>query len=155
MTGCRPNEAVGLRWKDIIDNFKKIRFDGGLVQLSGKLVRSKHSKTNQVREFPCNQELQELLRQIKPIDSKFDDLVFLSPTGKSINYSNFSKRAWTAIVDPIKPDTTPYCCRDTFITEQILKGVNPAIVARWCDTSTQTIEKHYFDILNVNHILPQ
>ncbi|WP_107670949.1 tyrosine-type recombinase/integrase [Cyanothece sp. BG0011] len=155
-TGCRPNEAIGLRWGDISTDFKKITFDGGIYQLTnGKAVRTKHSKNNRKREFPCNLELQEILSSIKPKEVNEDDLIFLSPKGKNINYGNFSSNAWKRLVDPIKPNTTPYCCRDTFITEQIAKGVNPAIVAKWCDSSTATIEKHYFDSLNISHILPQ
>ncbi len=156
LTGCRPNEAVGLQWGDILGDFERVKFDGGIVQLTtGKKVRTQKSKTNKVREFPCNEELRNFLRTIKNIDSTLDSLIFPSPTGKSINYGNFSSNAWSKLVDPIKTDTTPYSCRDTFITEQILKGVNPAIIGKWCDTSTQTIEKHYFDILNLNHVLPQ
>jgi integrase len=43
-------------------------------------------------------------------------------------------------------NTTPYSCRDTFITEQIAKGTPVAIVARWVDNSPEIIDKRYFDI---------
>jgi hypothetical protein len=82
------------------------------------------------------------------------DLVFLSVTGKSINYHNFSKDVWKKVVNPIKLDTTPYCCRDTFITDQIIKGVNPVLIGKWVDTSTDMIEKHYFDSLTFSSVTP-
>jgi hypothetical protein len=33
------------------------------------------------------------------------------------------------VVNAIKPGTTPYCCRDTFITMQILKGTLAMVIA--------------------------
>ncbi|PSF37773.1 integrase [Aphanothece hegewaldii CCALA 016] len=155
LSGCRPHEAIGLCWGNVSQDFKKVTFDGGIFQAYGKRIRTKKSKNNKVRSFPCNLELQTFLESIKPDGVTSDDLVFPSPNGKPINYGNFSKNAWDAIVDPIKPGTTPYCCRDTFITEQIAKGVNPAIIGKWADTSTGMIEKHYLDSMNLAHILPQ
>ena len=101
-----------------------------------------------------NQELRGFLDSIKPEQYNPTDLVFPSPDGKPINYGNFSQRAWDSVVDPIsKRNTTPYSCRDTFITEQVNKGVPPALVAKWCDTSVGMIERHYYDN-SVAHILP-
>jgi integrase len=154
MTGCRPSEAVGIQWQDIVDNFSKITFRRGLVRSSKKLIHTERSKNNRIRTFPCSQKLQELLESIKPETAKPDDLVFPSPTGKAIHYNNFSRRAWNTIVDPIKADTTPYSCRDTFITEQIGKGVAPAVIAKWCDNSVREIEKKYLDQEALKHIRP-
>lgn len=156
LTGCRPSEAIGLRWQDVDPIFRKITFDGGIFQLTkGKQIRTKGSKNNKKRDFPCNLELQNFLKNIKQEKALPNDLVFPSPTGKAINYGNFSQNAWNKIVDPIKAGTTPYCCRDTFITEQIAKGVNPAVIGKWADTSTTTIERHYLDHVNLSHLLPQ
>ena len=154
-TGCRPNEAVGIRWGDISADYRKITFNGGIVYKGGRSYRVKGSKNNRRREFPCNQELQQLLRSLKPAFAKADNLLFTSPRGTSINYNNFRRRAWETIVDPIKTNTTPYSCRDTFITEQISKGIAPAIIAKWVDTSVGMIEKHYLDNDSISHILPQ
>lgn len=159
LTGCRPGEAVGLRWGDIYEDLSRITFDGGLYRKRGKLVRTQGSKNNKKRTFPCNEELRNFLRNL--FESRFKDraydsefLVFLSPTGKPIHYENFCDRAWDALVTPIKLDTTPYCCRDTFISEQIAKGVSPAVVAKWCDTSTGVIEKTYLGDAGIAHIIP-
>jgi integrase len=80
--------------------------------------------------------------------------VFPSTDGDSINYRNFSRRAWSSVVDPIKPGTTPYSCRDTFITIQLLKGVPSTVIAKWCDTSTQMIDKNYADKLHLTQLRP-
>jgi integrase len=154
LTGCRPSEAIGLRWNDVIENFEKIRFTGGLVQLStGALIRTEGSKNNRRREFPCNSDLKHLLNSLSFV--RITDLVFPSPKGKAINYENFSQRAWARIVDPIKPNTTPYSCRDTFITEQIRKGVSSSIIAKWVDNSTSTIDRYYLDPFQLDKIFPQ
>jgi len=82
-------------------------------------------------------------------------LVFPAPRGSPLNYRNFSRRAWSKLVDPIKPDTTPYSCRDTFITRQLLQGVPSTVIAKWCDTSTQMIDKDYADRLKLSQLRPR
>ncbi|NEQ37051.1 MAG: hypothetical protein F6K40_12505 [Okeania sp. SIO3I5] len=56
------------------------------------------------------------------------------------------------VSEPVK-ESTPYSCRDTFITEQLSNGISPTIIAKWCDTSVKMIETHYFD-LSVINVLP-
>jgi integrase len=136
LTGCRPCEAISLTWDKIDPNYRYVLLN---------------SKNNCTRKFPCNERLRELLKSIPHTHT----LVFPSPKGGSINYNNFSRRAWDTIVNPIKPGTTPYSCRDTFITEQIAKGVSSAILAKWVDNSVKVIEKHYLDMASIDHILPQ
>lgn len=82
---------------------------------------------------------------------KSDGLVFPSSAGKAINYDNFARRAWSTVVDRIKPDPTPYN-RDTFITLQLLKGVPSAVIAKWCDTSTGMIDRNYADKLKLSQL---
>lgn len=154
-TGCRPSEAVGLRWKHISEDCASVSFEGALVQIGNKRVPSKGSKNNKTRKLAVSSRLQALLLTIKTQRPNPESLVFPSPDGDSINYRNFSRRAWSGIVDSVKPGTTPYCCRDTFITLQLLKGVPSAIIAKWCDTSTQMIDKNYADKLKLTQLRPQ
>ncbi|MUL39330.1 hypothetical protein [Gloeocapsopsis dulcis] len=109
---------------------------------------------NLKQAIAVSKKVQSLLLSIKPENAKPTTLVFSSPTGKPINYNNFTKRAWHTIVDLIKPNTTPYNCRDTFITLQLLNGVPSAVIAKWCDTSTQMIYKSYADKLNLSQLRP-
>ncbi|MBW4570344.1 MAG: DUF3596 domain-containing protein [Tolypothrix carrinoi HA7290-LM1] len=124
LTGCRPSEAIGLQWKHVISDCSRITFEGALVQVgNGERVRVNGSKNNKKRVFNCNHKLQLLLLQIKPENPEPESLVFPSPEGLSIHYRNFSRRAWDKIVDSlVERKTTPYSCRDTFISEQIAKG---------------------------------
>jgi integrase len=135
--GCRPSEAIGLRWKHISDDFGTIHFEESLVQIGNRRVRSEGSKNNTTRTIAISHRVQELLKGIAPEVMDPGALVFTGKGGDSISYRNFSRRAWTQITTPIKPDTTPYSCRDTFITTQLIKGVPSSVIAKWCDTSTQ------------------
>jgi integrase len=155
LCGCRPSEAVGLCWKHIDQDCTRVSFEGALVQVGNRRVQSEGSKNNRTRKLTVSNRLQALLAEIKPPAATPDSLVFPSVDGDSINYRNFSRRAWKAIVDPIKLDTTPYCCRDTFITVQLLKGVSSAVIAQWCDTSTHMIDKNYADKLKLTQLQPK
>jgi integrase len=155
LTGCRPSEAIGLRWKHISADFKFIYFEGSItISGNGKPIQVEGSKNNKKRRFPCSERLRSLLQSIRPDTCEVDMLVFPSPKGKIILYNNFSNNAWNRIVDPIKPDTTPYSCRDTFITTQILKGTPETAIAQWCDTSVEMIQKHYADHLKLLSLRP-
>ncbi|MBE9163486.1 tyrosine-type recombinase/integrase [Tychonema sp. LEGE 06208] len=162
LTGCRPSEAIGLTWGNISPDCSYVLFNGSIQFIEGKAVESKGSKNNKHRKFPCNNELKEFLVSIRPQQFDSKKIVFSSPTGDVINYSNFSQRAWHKIVVPItdktrepgyKP-TTPYSCRDTFISEQLAQGIPSAVIARWCDTSESIINSHYLDNKILEHLRP-
>lgn len=156
LTGCRPSEAIGLQWQHITPDCSRITFDSALVQVgNGERVRVNGSKNNKKRTFNCNQKLEELLLKIKSENPHPESLVFPSPEGISIHYRNFSRRAWDKIVDPlVERKTTPYSCRDTFISEQIAKGVPTAVVAKWCDNSVEMIEQKYLDSQVLEQLKP-
>lgn len=152
LTGCRPSEAVGLQWQHIAEDYSKIHFTGSIATY--KPIRIEGSKNNKKRWFPCSKRLSQLLQFLCPIDVEDEMPVFPSPKGKFINYNNFCNTAWKRIVQPIKSKTTPYSCRDTFITLQILKGTPVTAIAQWCDTSVEMIQKHYADHLKLLELKP-
>ncbi len=156
LTGCRPSEGIGLQWKNVSEDCTQVFFKGSITQVGGKApVRVAYSKNNKSRTFPCGARLTELLKSIKPSEFDPEALVFPSTRGDGpVNYNNFCRRAWTKLVDPIKKDTTPYSCRDTFITLQLLEGVSSYFISIWCDTSIKMIETHYADYLQMSHIRP-
>lgn len=155
LTGCRPSEAIGLQWKHIADDGSFIRFEGSVTTAgNGKPTRVEGSKNNKKRRFPCSARLKKLILSIRPEKANPEALVFPSPKGKYITYNNFCNNAWNRIVDPIKPDTTPYSCRDTFITNQIFNRIPESVIAKWCDTSVEMIQKNYADFLKMQNILP-
>jgi integrase len=155
LTGCRPSEGIGLEWEQISQDCSQIVFDRSIVKVNGKLVKNRRSKTNRKRSFNCQAELQSLLIDLKQQRERNSSLVFPSKSGQAIDYLNFSRRAWSKTVSPIiNRHSTPYNCRDTFITDQISKGVAIAVIASWCDNSVEIIEKYYFDISAIGHIKP-
>lgn len=154
LTGCRPSEAIGLRWKRVSQDCGLIHFEGAITYCYGRIIEVQGSKNNKERTFPCSQRLRSLLQSMKLANLEPESLVFPSPKGKPINYNNFCNNAWNVIVDPIKPGTTPYSCRDTFITTQILKGSPESVIARWCDTSVEMIQTHYADYLKLLSLRP-
>ncbi|MBL1174135.1 Arm DNA-binding domain-containing protein [Pantanalinema sp. GBBB05] len=154
LTGCRPSEAVGLRWGSIAKDCGSVYFGEAITYCCGKNVHVEGSKNNKKREFPCSERLRLLLQSIKPENLDPDSLVFPSPKGKPINYNNFCNQAWNKIVDPIKPGTTPYSCRDSFITNQIIKRMPESVIAKWCDTSVEMIQTHYADYMKLLSLRP-
>ncbi|MFM2432391.1 MAG: hypothetical protein RLZZ511_3605 [Cyanobacteriota bacterium] len=157
LTGCRPSEAVGLRWQNVSEDCSNVTFEGSIVQVKNRRVASKGSKNNRTRTIAVSSRLQKLLQNLRGAQANPADLVFPSPDNPTIpiNYRNFSRRAWQSIVSPIKQQTTPYCCRDTFITLQLIKGVSSAVIAQWCDTSTQMIDRNYADKLKLTQLRPE
>lgn len=154
-TGCRPSEAIGLQWKHVSEDCGLIKFEGSVTTSgSGVPIRVEGSKNNKKRRFPCSERLRKLLESIKPENPNPETLVFPSPKGKVITYNNFCNNAWKRIVNPIKPNTTPYSCRDTFITLQILNRIPESVIGEWCDTSVEMIQKHYADFLNLQNFRP-
>ena len=155
LTGCRPSEGIGLEWVQVTDEFKMIVFDRSIVRVCGRVVKNLKSKTNRSRKFPINEELGELLRSQIHTRTNRNALVFPALGKESINYTNFCCRAWNKTVTPaILRHTTPYSCRDTFITEQVTNGVPLAVVAKWCDNSARTIERLYLDPAAFDQIKP-
>jgi integrase len=155
MTGCRPSEGIGLEWSQVNDDCSSIVFDRSITKVGRAIVKNRRSKNNRKRKFNCQAELQKFLLDHRNRRDLRIDLVFPSKEGKPIDYLNFSRRAWDKVVDPlINRHSTPYSCRDTFITDQIGKGVSLAVIAKWCDNSVDMIEKHYLDISAISHIKP-
>lgn len=154
LTGCRPSEAIGLSWDHVSEDCYSITFNGSIHTIKGKQVFSKGSKNNKSRTVAISARAREILLSIKPKNCHPSDLVFPSPKGNAINYPNFQTKIWGKVVDPIKPNTTPYNCRDTFINLQILRGISSTVIAKWCDTSTEQIDRAYADSIKLRQIRP-
>lgn len=159
-TGCRPCEAVGLRWGSITTDCSKIHFHESIVEVAGKMERRTKTKTGVKRWFSCPPKLQELLLSIRPHNPNPEQLVFLGPKGAILRESSFSDRGWNRVLtslgliekDGIK--MTPYNCRDTFITLQAMEGKSSTTIARWVGNSSKVIEEKYLDRVQLEHLRP-
>jgi integrase len=164
LTGCRPSEATGLRWKDISNDFAAITFQQTFSCISkeiDKLKTARHGKEK--RKFPCGMRLQKLLKEMHENQGnpQPESLVFRQKeTGKPVSWVAFW-RCWVGYNDSksgkhcdgvvealIKEEKVsvylkPYASRHSFITWQLSKGMTPANVAKLVGNSPEIIYKHY------------
>ena len=143
-TGCRPEEAIALKWRHI----EKDRVHFCEAVATDVRIR-KTTKTAKLRYFPINTELQTILETIKPENCTPDFLVFPAKNGKELDTHNFLNRIWKPIVQrlvkegKVREYLPQYNCRHTFITLCLEDGIPSRRVADWCGTSVQVIEEHY------------
>ena len=141
-TGCRPSEAIALTWGDIDNRF--VYFNKGAVT-AGKagIIKKEGLKTQWERRFSINNQLAEILAQIKPENAQPTDLVFGRECGKYLNQHSF-RQVWRKVLDGLGLRfRTPYQTRHTFITMQIAAGESATRVGKWVGNSGAIIEKHY------------
>lgn len=160
-TGCRPSEAVGLRWGSVARDCGRLHFCEAMVDVSGRLERRPTDKTGVRRWFTCSPRLTALLMKLRPEDPKKEALVFPAPGGGVIRMGNFCDRGWAKILTKLEltekdgVPMTPYNCRDTFITLHAIAGVSSTIIARWVGNSSRVIEERYLERLKLEKIAPQ
>ncbi|RUT08875.1 hypothetical protein DSM106972_009280 [Dulcicalothrix desertica PCC 7102] len=148
LTGCRPGEAVALRWDRVSSDCSVITFD---TSYDSQFDVWTDTKTHRSRKFPCNQVLREILLNIRPSSYSSTSLVFPRPNGKPINMSKFTRNIWkgtskykgvvrTPLVERYR---CPYNTRHTYITMALEAGVPVALLAKWVGNSPEVIMKHY------------
>jgi integrase len=158
--GCRPSEAIGLRWKHIDKDCSKISFTEAIVRAGGKALARETTKTKKSRIFPCTSKVQTLLLSMQTNDDNPESLVFPNRQGNPINYNDFGRRAWKTVTLSVNLHekngmrTTPYNCRDTFITLQALQGNSSDTIARWVGNTAEVIRNHYISRFALEHIRP-
>lgn len=146
LTGCRPSEAHALTWEDIkLSNDKTfIRFN----KVWTSKVLLPYTKTHEIRLFPCNNQLIELLERV-PKRENLSNLIFPSVKGGYVTQSNFNKRYWKPVVNGlvregvVKKYLKPYCLRHSFITRLVREGVDIATVASLSGNSPEVIMRNY------------
>ncbi|MCC3405391.1 MAG: site-specific integrase [Microcoleus sp. PH2017_10_PVI_O_A] len=143
LTGCRPSEAIALRWKHIDTNLSQITFCEAFVY-----GVAKDTKTSKSRIFPINPKLRSLLSSIKPVAADSESLVFPSKTGLIADEHNLANRQWKPILEILGIRQRPlYNCRHTFISTCLAKGVQVRQVALWVGNSPRTIWEHYAGLI--------
>jgi integrase len=143
-TGCRPEEAIALKWKHIESD--RVHF---CEAFATDVRLRKATKTDKPRYFPINTELQAILNTVRPEKPSPDSLVFPAKNGRELDTHNFLNRVWKPIVTrlvkegKVREYLPQYNCRHTFITLCLEDGIPSRRVADWCGTSVQVIEEHY------------
>jgi integrase len=144
LTGCRPSEAIALQGKHISADLSKISFEQVVISTrSGRKIRQ-GLKTQERRRFPCNAQLKELLKSVKP--SKFAPKALLFPgySGGILDTPSFRKNVWKSVLEGLGIEyRKPYQTRHTFITMALERGLDAKDVARLVGNSPEVIYRHY------------
>lgn len=141
-TGCRPSEAIALKWKHITS--KVVQFRESAVVSENGLVVKEGLKTQKKRDFPLTREVEAIFDEIRPEEVNPESLIFTSPTGKLIDQHNFANRAWKSVLAKCKiPYRKSYQTRHTFISLCVEANINSTAIGRWTGTSAKMIDNHY------------
>lgn len=160
LTGVRPSEAIGLKWKHISRN--QIPITESVVYCQGKPLPKDSTKTGRGRTFPINEQLKQLLDEIRPENISPETYLFSLKNNQPINYGNFfrswkglnfNSKTYIGIVSrlaekgSIRRYRKPYQCRHTFITQCLELGIPITQVAKWVGNSPEVIMRHYAGII--------
>ena len=150
-TGCRPGEAIGLRWRHLSEDCSTVWF--GEIITRG-LTRP--PKKNKDRTIGLTDKLQEMLLARRPVGFEPDELVFTSPEGKAVDDGNFRSRAWKKILTSLGIDyRKPYTTRHTLISHALDKEMNPVAVAQLTGHDVETLYQNYAGVVNSRPRLPE
>jgi integrase len=135
LTGCRPIEALRLRWAHVQD------VPTPLVDIHGKGLKR--------RKLPLTGELGAFIASLP----REGDYVFGCDKGrkKGNRLRYFPQSRWEVVYKAVEVPTAPYDLRHTFITEMVSGGVPIYQVAKWCGNSQRVIEERYSH-LAPNHL---
>jgi integrase len=143
-TGCRPSEAIGLRWKNIDFDRQIVVFQEAVVQSPKGRICKEGLKTQSFRKFKINAQLGEILESIKLLNLSAESLLFPAPEGGFIVQDNFRKRVWKKVLQGLGIQyRVPYQTRHTFITLCLDKGIDAKDIAQWVGNSPEIIYRHY------------
>ncbi|MGL6339173.1 MAG: tyrosine-type recombinase/integrase [Waterburya sp.] len=135
MVGCRPSEALGLKWTDLTKN--SIRFARTWQQ--GRI--SEKLKTQKNRTINVASYITESLLKM----GKNSDYIFSVKRSLPIDWDRFSQKKWPLVFEEL-PEIRkrhPYCMRHTFITLMLQNNVSVQDVAAHCGNSPEIVYKHY------------
>jgi integrase len=146
LTGCRPSEAHALTWGDI--KYRKDRVFVRFNKAYNAGILLPHTKTHEVRLFPCNDQLRGLIKSLQKIEND-NDLIFPSVEKRYVDQSNFRERYWNVVVKGLVKQgridkyLKPYCLRHSFITRLVREGVDIATIASLSGNSAKIILERY------------
>jgi integrase len=128
-TGCRPGEAIGLRWQSIGVDYSTTWIGESISR--GHRNR-KGTKTGKSRTIALTPTVRSMLADRRTRSNpQPNDLVFPSPrAGVAIDDHNFCNRAWATILGICQIEyRSPYHLRHSAISHALHNGVNPIALA--------------------------
>jgi len=148
LTGCRPSEAIALKWENVDLTRRRIKFCEGEVMASGKLIKKTGTKTVPVRYFPINSDLMELLTSI-PHRTGY---VFLNSKNKPIRQHALNG-VWNKLLESMGlKHRTPYQLRHTMISYHANNDFPIHKLSEIVGNSEEILTAHYLqlDIERIN-----
>ena len=126
-TGCRPNEALGLKWEDINFEDDIIRIRNGRV---GKITGTPKTKSG-IRKIYLPSDLKDQLQALHDcVVRSPKDFVFLGFDGEPLNGSHLS-RVWRRALESAGLQAQKaYGLRHAFISNAVQSGIDLTYVAR-------------------------
>ncbi|WP_172591535.1 tyrosine-type recombinase/integrase [Shewanella xiamenensis] len=149
-TGIRAGtEMDNLTWGDI-----RFQTNGTAVHLFITVTKGKTIKHTGTREIVCREEVLSSLQALRERfpNRKPTDKLFRLADGSTTNEltKTFEKALISAgLKNSPHGDRSLYSLRHSYITWQLLAGVNMEVLAKQCGTSVAMIEKHY------SHVIPK
>ncbi len=142
LTGCRPSEAIALKWSNIDLKKRRIKFGERQVNANGTICKMKGTKTQEYRFFPINPELEALLLKV-PIVS---DYVFTNYQGNSISQQAFV-RVWKTLLNAANIRyRIPYQLRHSMISYHANNDYPLHKLAVLVGNSEEVIRNHYLHL---------
>jgi integrase len=145
MTGLRQGELLGLRWRDVDFDARKVRVVSPYVR--GEFGDPK--TTSSGRSGPIAERVAVALRELRlqSVYSRDRDLVFCHPeTGKPLDHSKLVRRFKQAIDRASVNRITFHELRHTFGTRMAAAGTPMRTLQHWmghADSKTTQIYAHY------------
>lgn len=138
-TGCRPGEAIGLRWGDVATDCRQV-----VIRSQWTRGNRKPPKNKKPRSFALTDKLQVMLTERRPKRPQAEDLVFPAPEGGPINDANFGRRAWKTILKRLEIDHCKvYSTRHSLISHALDIGMSPVSVAELTGHSPRVLLDSY------------
>ena len=160
-TGMRPEEYLGLQWKDVDFEHRRLSVNRALVLVKGGGFTFTEPKTAQSRRsVPLSQSAIAALKTHRRvqlenrmlINDAYADcgLVFPSEVGTPTLYGNLDRRHFKKIIKAARlRKIRLYDLRHTMATLLLLKGVNPKIVSERLGHSSIALTLDTY-----SHVLP-
>lgn len=143
-TGMRPSEQIALRWGDVDWTASTIR-----VARARTKAREKGTKTNRIRDVDLNPAALGALTQQKKFSfmKGVEAAIFTNPN-TGLAWSDESKQREMYFTPALRRlglrHRAAYQTRHTYATAALMRGVNPAYIARQMGhASTAMLFRHY------------
>ncbi|MTJ54824.1 site-specific integrase [Anabaena sp. UHCC 0253] len=142
LTGCRPSEAVALKWENIDFEKNRIKFCENQVNASGTIVKKQGTKTVDFRFFPINQEL----REIFSVFNNRTGYVFTNKNGKCISQQALNG-VWKNLLAAMNLRyRVPYQLRHTMISYHANNDYPIHKLAEIVGNSEKIIKEYYLKL---------